>query len=1135
MPQLSELGYSSDGNGIVVGGGVTFAGLLEFLPHVIGGRDPKTVEGLGAMEAHLRRIANQHVRAVATVGGNLVLARRHANRPPPAPSDFSMVAATVGAVVVVRTPDQPDEDQTCPVLELLATDRFTGGVVVTKILIPFTSPGTHIQTYRVARRFQNSYAIVNAGFFVQLDAANTVVEARILLGGVASVAAASARTADALVGMPWTKPTFEAALAVLSDDIDQLLAPNPYDSVSPAYRKALALSFFYKCYLRVALLLAPDTVPAADQSAAVPFARSVSSGAHEFVEAPYYDGEPVAARTARFSLHPGTPDYRQMRLAAVPLEVRASVKAESVAGVNLPDGGTLDRPLMKSSAPLQATGEARYTHDEPGPINTLHAAFVISHHRNARFDYGGLSGLADLVAGLRLRFPGFRGYITAADIPAGPPRYDETRPANYDPVFAAARVTSYSQPIGLAVADSQREAELIAAEIQNAIHYDADGLTALTTVEAAVAEPGGRGLLSGPSTLKKIRRPGSDPAWLAEPAQQDNRVFVTGTQRTGAQAHFYLETQATLAVPGEDGQMTIYTSAQNLASCQGAVARALKLPANAVEARVARLGGGFGGKELRPPYIAAAAAVAAWTLQAPVRLALDRNTDMAMIGKRHPFKGTHYLSADATGRIEKLRLDYLSDGGSSFDCSLGVMELVLLSADDAYQVNTFEANGLACYTNIETRTAFRSFGVMQCVLILEEAIEHLAHELGMLPEDVRQANFYRDATLDSFDVTPYGQDLRYSRMRQVWDDLAAKSDFKTREQAVRQFNHTNRWRKRGISMIPLKYGISYTSLPSNQGSADIVVYRDGSVLVHHGGIEMGQGIDTKILRIAADALGIDIGLIRIAPADTATVPNASSTGASTGTDLAGGAVNVAGRQLRDRLSEFCTTTPSSAYPDWQTNWAKCWKAIVSAASAARLDLSSQASYASPLLGSLGPDNQLKPGQQMFYYFTYSGAVSEVEIDVLTGESTIIRLDLIYDAGQSLNSAIDFGQIEGGFVQGVGNVTTEEIFYADDGKLIPDGTWKYKPPCSKTIPEAFNVGLLEYVRTDLSTNAPMDHYGIQSSKTTGEPPLVLASSVFFAIKHAILAARSDVGDLSWFELESPATVERIRQACLATLV
>ena len=334
-------------------------------------------------------------------------------------------------------------------------------------------------------------------------------------------------------------------------------------------------------------------------------------------------------------------------------------------------------------------------------------------------------------------------------------------------------------------------------------------------------------------------------------------------------------------------------------------------------------------------------------------------------------------------------------------------------------------------------------------------------------------------------------------------------------------------------MIPIKYGVSYTSTSSNQSGADVLVFsNDGAVLVKHGGMEMGQGIHTKIARLAADALGIDIKYVEVAGTDTFDVANAPSTGASTGTDLNGGAVWEACTRLRQRLVEFCRATPPM--PDWETQWQTRWPAIVKAAYQSRVQLSSQALYKSPNLTGL-KDGQLikpqpgEPDPRIFYYFTYSVAASEVEIDILTGEHTIVRADVVYDSGKTINPGLDYGQIEGGFVQGIGNVTSEELYHGKEGELISDGTWNYKIPCTQSIPVEFNVYLLDYVPS-ADARTPLDTYGIRSAKSTGEPPLVLSTSVFFAIRHAVSAARSEVGSSDWIDLDLPATVERIHNAC-----
>jgi xanthine dehydrogenase/oxidase len=1145
VPEIMELRESDQdetqhcSSGLVIGGGVTFAELLDFLETLISRKNPSLVKGLTALRSHVARIANTQVRGVATVGGNIMLAKNHQHAGLPFPSDFVTVAGTLAAWVALRTPEKLGQDILAPLMNI-PHHVLSKGALITKVIIPFSQPDSFIRTYKVARRIQNSHAIVNAGFNCRLNDSGHVLDATIVVGNISSFALGALRTAEYLRNRPWNRKTFQGALQILRNEMRQAIVALPDDGVSQEFRLALVDSLFYKFFLDVAITVAPEEVSAIERSAAQTYVRPISTGTNDFVEAPYYDGEDLQSRVSQVSTQPGTRAFAEstMKRAVSALHEEAyqiTAPAVVISETQSPP----NKPIGKVSANIQATGEAKYTQDLTGPASTLHAAYVYSECSNALFDYGE-AGLPALVSELRGEFPGFRGYFEANDIPypdANLDIYNDSDPGAYDPIFARSRITAYGQPIGLVIAQTLNVAELIARKLQSRIRYDSGSLRPIKTIEEAVAEPNGRGLLSKPpkSYIPLITRPDSDSTWLANPAEEKDRTFVTGTQLTGAQAHFYMETQATLAVPEEMGRIVLYASAQNLASCQGKVAKALGIPENKVESKVTRLGGGYGGKEVRPPFIAAAVAIAAWKMNAPVRLALNRNTDMIMIGKRHPFKGTYYLSADRSGKIEKARFDFWSNAGFSYDCSLPVMDLVLLSADGCYNVETFEARGLACRTNMETRTAMRSFGFIQCSLITEEAIEHLAHELGMLPEEVREANFYRDATIDSWDETPYGQQLRDCRIGQVWDDMKKKSDFENRVNGVRDFNNRNRWRKRGLSMIPIKYGVSYTFVPMNQGSAYVMVYQDGSVVVHHGGVEMGQGLDTKIARITADFLGIDMKQIMVERSDTTTIPNASSTGASTGADLNGGAVRLAAEDLRKRLEKFCEddgpTIPKFP-PDWRTNWKTIWPKIISFAYGARIDLCGQATFASPHLEQLSAKNNyhLDAGEQVFFYFTYSVAVSEVEIDVLTGEFSIIRSDIIYDAGQTLNSELDIGQVQGGFVQGVGNVTTEEIYYADDGRLISYGTWNYKPPCSKTIPIEFNVSLLEYVRTSSRTNTPMDHYGIQSSKSTGEPPLVLSNTVFFAIKHAIAAARADMGHNEWFDLESPATVERIKLSC-----
>ena len=1132
IASLGETLRSPAGGGIAFGGGVTIAAMLAFLETVIAEEPAARTEGLRALHTHALRIANHQVRAVATMAGNLVLATGHARSAEPFPSDLFLVLATLGAEVTVARPDAAERQYA--MLDLPGPDAFPHGFVITRIRVPFTADGEIVRTYKVARRTQNAHAIVNAGFRISCDASHRVVAARIVYGGIAAMPLSLDGVAAWLVGRTWDVPLLGALPAQVEAALAPRLIPMPATGVGDTYRLALAVNLSRRAWVAFALAANPAVVPPNLASAGADFDRPVSKGQDGFMDAPYHDSEAHLALAAMAApAHLARPAAERTRWASDVRAARAIVRQVPSAPSQPAAGDVpLDVALPKIGAILQASGEARYTQDLSGPPQTVQGWYVLSARANATFDHGA-GGLAALGDALRTAVPGVVGYVTYADIPdpAKSDAYSDDDPGGYDPVFANARVTAVGQPIGLVLATTTRAAQDGAAWVQARLRYT-DVAPAVFTIAEALAVPEGKGILSGQGSTPVLTRPGGDKAWLDHPVAEPGKVFVHGSMETGAQSHFYMEPQVTLAVPGEGKRMDIFSSTQHLAACQESVARHLGWPASAITARAVRLGGGFGGKEVRPPYIASAAAVAANALRRPVRLALDRATDMQLVGTRHPYRGEYCISADRTGRIEKMRIDHWSNAGFSYDASLPIMDLVVFSADGAYQVDTFRATGTVCRTNLQTRTAFRSFGVIQGMLILESAIEHLAHELGMRPEDVRARNFYRDASATNWDTTPFNQALKYCRINQVWKDWGEITRFAEREAAVRAFNAANAWRKRGIAMIPLKYGISYTYRPMNQGGAYVVAMSaDGTVILHHGGIEMGQGIHTKMIIIAAQVLGIATTLISVADSATSTIPNASSTGASTGSDLNGGAVKLACAALRARLEAFCRTQSHvKDFPDWEGDWGANWPKIVAAANTARIDLSAESLFDSPDLGELDPaTGQLPAGKQLFYYYTYCVAVSEVEIDVLTGESEVRRSDLVYDAGTSIDSLLDFGQIEGGFIQGLGNVTTEQVYYGPDGALLPDGTWNYKPPFNKTIPVELNVAQLQYVRNDHATETPMDHYGIQSSKSTGEPPLVLANSVYFAIRRAIAAVRAERGQRDWFTLDSPATVERIQQA------
>jgi xanthine dehydrogenase/oxidase len=456
-------------------------------------------------------------------------------------------------------------------------------------------------------------------------------------------------------------------------------------------------------------------------------------------------------------------------------------------------------------------------------------------------------------------------------------------------------------------------------------------------------------------------------------------------------------------------------------------------------------------------------------------------------------------------------------------------------------VKTFQANGTVYRTNKASNTAFRTFGNIQPYVIREDAMEHMAHRLTqllgrkVLPEEVRRKNLYRTGNMKDYDHTHHGQRLRFCNIREIWDDLYQSSEFARREQEIQEFNRTSRWRKRGIAMIPQKYGIAFTEPRGSLNASSALVninMADGSVYVQHGGVEMGQGLHTKIAQVAANTLGIPLELIRVGGNNSDSIVNAPATAASTGFDLNGGAVDQACRVLRTRLENFCRDleqfNPHDCILGWRSAWADKWKEVVFKAWFNRVNLSAAELYKSPHYR--GPSER-QASSSPYYYYVYSAAATEVEVDVLTGEFTILRSDVLYDAGKSPNPAIDIGQLEGGYVQGVGFVTTEETIFDDKGALVTDNIWSYKPPCTKTIPLDFRFRFypVDEARDALEERA--DLHAVKSSKTTGEPSMTLGITAFFAIKRAITDARRDLtGCDDWLSMDVPATCQRIQMNC-----
>ncbi|KAK6489636.1 xanthine dehydrogenase/oxidase isoform X1 [Huso huso] len=733
------------------------------------------------------------------------------------------------------------------------------------------------------------------------------------------------------------------------------------------------------------------------------------------------------------------------------------------------------RPVVHLSALKQATGEAIYCDDMPRYENELYLTLVTSTKAHAK--------IISIDTAEAMEVPGVVCFLSYKDIPGsnitGPIVLDET-------VFAEDTVTSVGHIIGAVVADTQAHSQRAAKAVK--ITYEE--LKRTITILDAIANK------SFYQPIRKIERGNLDKGF------QEADHIVEGEMHMGGQEHFYLETHCTLAVPkGEDGEMELFVSTQDATKTQALVAKVLGVPSNRIVCRVKRMGGGFGGKESRSTLLSTVVAVAAHKVKRPVRCMLDRDEDMLITGGRHPFLGRYKVGFLKTGQIVAVDVTYYSNAGSSTDLSLAIIERALFHMDNSYNIPHIRGLGYVCKTNLPSNTAFRGFGGPQGMMIAECWLSDVALKCDLPAEQVRKINMYKQG-----DVTPYTQKLEQFTTDKCWEECLVKSSYHQRRKQIEEFNRQHRWKKRGIAIIPTKFGISFTASFLNQAGALIHIYTDGSVLLTHGGTEMGQGLHTKMAQVASRALQIPISKIHISETSTNTVPNTSPTAASVSSDLNGMAIYNACQILLKRIEPYRNQNPKGS-----------WEAWVKAAYFDSVSLSATGYFRTPGISYDFEKNEGNP----FHYFSYGVACSEIEIDCLTGDHKNLSTCIVMDVGLSLNPAIDIGQIEGAFMQGVGLYTLEELRYSPDGNLYTRGPGMYKIPGFGDIPTEFNVSLLR--------EAP-NSKAIYSSKAVGEPPLFLASSVFFAIKDAIYAARTESGLRGPFRLDSPATPERIRTAC-----
>ncbi len=804
------------------------------------------------------------------------------------------------------------------------------------------------------------------------------------------------------------------------------------------------------------------------------------------------------------------------------------------------------RPLPHDAARLHVTGTARYVDDVPVPAGTLSLAFGISSVARGR-----ITGM-DLGA-VRMA-PGVVAVLTADDLPFA----NDVSPSIHDePLLATGEVFYVGQPIYCVVATSHLAARKAAR--LGKIEYEE--LPALLTIDDALAADSR--FEDGPRIYAK----GDVEAALAGAAH-----VVEGRVEMGGQEHFYLEGQAALALPQEGGDMIVQSSTQHPTEIQHKVAEALGVPMNAVRVEIRRMGGGFGGKESQGNALAVACAVAAKITGRPCKMRYDRDDDMVITGKRHDFRIDYKAGFDDAGRIAGVEFWQYCRCGWSQDLSLPVADRAMLHSDNAYLLPACRITSHRLKTHTQSATAFRGFGGPQGMLGIERVVDHIAHALGKDPLEVRRVNFYRamaestDASqvnsatggidrgatisrpkivgdphddltsrgsVDDVDeggatpavagdaqTTPYHMPVEDFVLHEILAELEAASDYAARRRAVTKWNAENPVLKRGLALTPVKFGISFTLTHLNQAGALVHVYQDGSIHMNHGGTEMGQGLFQKVAQVAAARFGVDAGHVKITATDTAKVPNTSATAASSGSDLNGMAVKAACDTIRNRIAEFLaaehqTEAAQVRFEDGQVHVGGETMSFADAAArayAGRVSLSATGFYATPKVRW----DRIRGRGRPFFYFAYGAAVTEVVLDTLTGENRILRCDILHDAGASLNPAIDLGQIEGGYIQGAGWLTMEELVWDEKGRLRTHAPSTYKIPACSDRPAIFNVTLWDKGRNREDT--------IYRSKAVGEPPFMLGISAFLALSDAVAACGG-----AYPSLDAPATPERLLDA------
>ncbi|KAM9038260.1 aldehyde oxidase 4-like isoform 1-T2 [Sarcophilus harrisii] len=1020
LQELNFVDFTDDG--VTIGAGCSLAEMKESLTYTVSKEPEEKTKIYRALLKHLRTLAGQQIRNMATLGGHV--ASKH---------DYSDINPILAAGKAILNLISKTEGERQMLIEELFTstslkEELHEGEVIYSVVIPQLPKWNVIAAHRQAQRLENALAIVNAAMSVQFEeGTNSIKDFKMFFGNVGSSTVSASKTCEQLIGKQWNDIMLSEACRLVLDEIQ--IPPTAVGGMVE-YKRTLMISFIFKFYLKVLREL------------------------HKLNP----------------RMYPEIPETFMSALEEFPLNIPKGIQMFQCVDPHQSPQDPVGHPVMHQSGIKHATGEAVYNDDIPQVDKELHLAVVTSTRAHAK--------ILSIDFSEALELPGVVDVITANDVPGENNHEGEI-------FYAENEVICVGQIVCTVAADTYAHAKQAADKVK--ISYE-DMEPRIITIEEAIKHN------SFLYKEKKIERGNVEKAFKYVDEIIEGEVHVEG------QEHFYMETQTILVFPTEDKEMMIYTGTQHPTQVQNFVAAALGVPRNRIMCHMKRTGGAFGGKMTKPSLLGAIAAVAAHKTGHPIRFLLERGNDMLITAGRHPLLAKYKIGFMKNGLIKAVDLQYYVNAGCTPDESELVIEFIVLKSETAYDIPNFRCRGRACKTNLPSNTAFRGFGFPQGILAVENYITAVAFKCGLPTEKVREMNMYK-----TVNKTAYKEPFNPKPLLKCWKECLEKSSFQSRKIAIEEFNRKNYWKKKGISVIPMKFTVGVPTAYQSQAASLVHIYQDGSVLVTHGGCELGQGLYTKMIQVASRELKIPSSYIHVSETSTTTVPNATYTAGSMGTDINGKAVQNACQILLKRLEPIIKKNPKGKWEEWTS---QAFKESINLLAAGYFR-----GYQTNM------DWEKEKGHP-YPYFVYGATCSEVEIDCLTGAHKLLRTDMFMDAAVSLNPAIDIGQVEGGLVQGMGLYTTEELKYSPEGVLYSRSPEDYKIPIVSEIPEEFYV-------TFVHSRNPI---AIYSTKGLGEAGMFMGSSVFFAITDAVAAARRERGLTELFTLNSPATPEMIRMSC-----